>query len=188
MSLFSVFISSSHSPSLLYSICLYISLALSLLCLMSHISVSVCVFVHLVYGAKSNTSSLCMESFSVFFCTFYCCPSATFSCHSSPPLPLFSYGSNNAIQEVLMQHHANCQGAPTGGLSPALGYGTESNLTGVTEVRLECSHFSTSANFVHINGLRVTPSKIRAGWRLTGATVFHTVCFLFFFLKFRLHF
>lgn len=66
MSLFSVFISSSHSPSLLYSICLYISLALSLLCLMSHISVSVCVFVHLVYGAKSNTSSLCMESFSVF--------------------------------------------------------------------------------------------------------------------------
>lgn len=66
MSLFSVFISSSHSPSLLYSICLYISLALSLLCLMSHISVSVC---FCTSGLWSQIEHIILM-YGVFFCLF----------------------------------------------------------------------------------------------------------------------
>lgn len=186
---FSPSLSLPLTPPLSFTLSVCTSLSLLVYYVSCHTSLFLCVFLYIWFMEPNRTHHPYVWSLFLFlYCTFYCCPSATFSCHSSPPLPLFSYGSNNAIQEVLMQHHANCQGAPTGGLSPALGYGTESNLTGVTEVRLECSHFSTSANFVHINGLRVTPSKIRAGWRLTGATVFHTVCFLFFFLKFRLHF
>lgn len=40
-----------------------------------------------------------------------------------------------------MQHRANCQ-KPSGGRSTTLEHSTESNLAGVTEVSLECSHFS----------------------------------------------
>lgn len=66
-----------------------------------------------------------------------------------------------------MQHHANCQ-KPSGGVSPTLEYSTESNLAEVTEVRLECTHFSTEQIVFMVMWQR--------------ATVKHTSLFSFLFL------
>lgn len=58
-----------------------------------------------------------------------------------------------------MQHHANWQ-KPSGGLSPTLEYSTESNLAGVTEVRLECSHFSTGKIAFMLMASQLRPQKL----------------------------
>lgn len=60
---------------------------------------------------------------------------------------------------VLMQHRVNCQ-KPSGGLSPALQYSTKSNLAGVTEVRLEISHFSTGQILFMLMASQFWPRKL----------------------------
>lgn len=95
MSLFSVFISSSHSPSLLYSICLYISLALSLLCLMSHISVSVC---FCTSGLWSQIEHIILM-YGVFFC-FCIAPFTAAPPPPSPAIPLLLFLSFHTAQTM----------------------------------------------------------------------------------------
>lgn len=95
MSLFSVFISSSHSPSLLYSICLYISLALSLLCLMSHISVSVC---FCTSGLWSQIEHIILI-YGVFFC-FCIAPFTAAPPPPSPAIPLLLFLSFHTAQTM----------------------------------------------------------------------------------------
>lgn len=172
-------VSSSHSSSLLYSIllsiCLYISQALSLLCLMSQISIflffslplspshsfSVFVVVHRVYVLKSNTCSLCKETFYCFALGLYLIlwplRRLLFLLFLSSSFSLFIQ-LKQCDSTVLMQHHANCQ-KPSGEHSPTLEYSAESNLAGVTEVRLECSHFSTGIILFMLMASQLRPTK-----------------------------
>lgn len=177
MSLFSLFI--SWSPPLSFtlscSLSVWISLTLSVYYVLCHRSpssslfslppspsrpVSVFVVVHWVYGLKSNTQSLCKETFYCYALYLILWP------FHRPffPLPFLSSSSSLFIQlkqcdsTVLMQHHANCQ-KPSREHSPTLEYSTESNLAGVTEVRLECSHFSTGIMLFMLMASQLRPRK-----------------------------
>lgn len=167
----SLSLSSSHSSSPLYSL-LSVYLSHSVYYCMSYVtdlSISLCsCLCCCTFGLWSRIKHTpYVRRLFLVFCI------VSFTLHRRL-VPFLSSSSSLFIQlkqcnsSVLMQHHANCQ-KPSGGLSPTLEYSTESNLAGVTEVRLECSHFSTGQILFMLMG---SQSKIRAGGRLTGKAIF----------------
>lgn len=146
VTILSLSVSSSHYSSLCYSISVYMSLTCSLSTLpyvidprfLSTLPSYFCVVVRWVYLVKSNIliNLNVRRLFIVQHCVFHSCPSTALFWRSSP-LPLFSYSWNNVIELSwcnIMQTVRN----PLED-SPTLEYSTESNMAGVSEVRLGSS-------------------------------------------------
>lgn len=135
-----------HLP--LFSLCLFRPRALFL---------SLLLYIGLIDSNQTHNPYV-RRPFIFMHCILYSGPSI------APPLPFLSSSSSLFVQlkqcdsTVLMQHHANCQ-KPSRERSPTLEYSTESNLAGVTEVRLECSHFSTGIMLFMLMASRLRPRK-----------------------------
>lgn len=169
-------------PLLSFTLSVCTSLTLSVYYVSCHTSLFLRVLPYVCRTESNRTHHPHVRSLSLFLCCVF------YRHLLLLPLPLFSYGWNNAIQEVLMQHHANCQGAPP---HPAGGLSLLHLDAAPKAIWLELLRSGWSAVIFQpvqisftLMASELLPPKIRAGWRLTGATVFHTVRFLYFFLIF----
>lgn len=184
MSLSSVFISSSRSPfSPLLYLSVHLSRSQSTMSRVTRLCFSGCCRTSAVRSQIEHIILMCGVSLCFCVASF----TATFSCHPFPsPSSLFirlKQCNSRSPDATSCKLPGSPRPPRWRTLSPALGCGTESNLAGVTEVRLECSHFSTGANFVHINGLRVTASKNQSWMKIDWSyCIPHCALSLLFFL------